>query len=134
MSKVVDFVPEINTFGDFAKISDDDMLMANSALVNLFNLMEVERGMIQEMPWVGIANILLSIFYTDKLDSVINNLSRELNKYLGYPVNVNYKWLNNDNIELTMIVTGLPVRTKVVLANVNGRAKILKVGTIDQEG
>lgn len=134
MATIVDFIPEINSKGDFNKVTDSDVVAINSAILNLFTLLEVERGTIPDMPFVGVANLLLKLFFSSSIDVAIEELSSACNAYVGYPVNITYTYQQSDIIDLYITISGLPARTRVTVANVNGRAKILKFGSIDQEG
>ena len=113
-STMVDFMPKISTTGDFKKITDSNLLVANNKVSTLLNHLEMVAGRNSIYTDFGCYQDLVNIEFSEDPEKSAAAISQKISHDLNFPVSVDFNFDENDeimNVELT--VDNLPQKIQM---------------------
>ena len=125
----VDIVPIISSTGGYKKISDSDLYNNNNKVSTLLNFLEYCDTKNSIYPEMGIYLLLNSLSYSEDPESIVNQMSDQITKFLGFTVGVSYEYetrsYGDQNIILSFSITGLDGSIQVGTKSTNKGIKLV---------
>ena len=128
IARKVDYIPKQNTFDSMTKISNDDNnIPINSIIINLLNLFDMEEGTNMMYPTYGLKNIIMSIPYSEDIDSISERLQNSVEEMMNRAINFTIKKNENSNNiwNLFFNIEGYIGKGSVKIVHKNNYVKII---------